>query len=312
MAFPAWRAWRDANRDVCVYILAKRSVAGLWNYVKDLDGVIVLEPGRAGMRKAAEELRTFGADEALILPQSFRSAALMKRGRVKRCRGTTGQFRFFFINDPISIKDLAAEHQQLEYARLLGVEGDLPSPALAIDTTRLPLFDAEGIERALIVLPGAARGSSKRWRADYFAEVALSALKDGLVERIYVCGTPGEATECDAVTKAISAKSDDVVNLCGRTKLGELAYLMSKCRAALSNDSGGMHLATAMGAPVVAVFGITDSSKTGPLGKSRVVAAEGVKVSRAIPRESEIATRALDSVKPERVYAALRELLANG
>jgi ADP-heptose:LPS heptosyltransferase len=72
-----------------------------------------------------------------------------------------------------------------------------------------------------------------------------------------------------------------------------------------------MHLATAVGTPVVAVFGLTDPAKTGPLGRSRVVAADGVKVSRSIPRESKAATHALASVLPDRVFTALRELIAD-
>ena len=109
----------------------------------------------------------------------------------------------------------------------------------------------------------------------------------------------------DGVAKRFPAA---VLNLCGKTGLPELAGLLSRCRAVCCNDSGGMHLATAVGAPVVAVFGLTDPGKTGPLGRSAVVAAEGVKVSRSIPRESEAATRALASVQPERVFAALRQI----
>lgn len=111
--------------------------------------------------------------------------------------------------------------------------------------------------------------------------------------------------------KGIQAKfSDRAENLCGQTNLGELSWILKHSKIVCCNDSGGMHLATAMGVPVVAIFGMTDPQKTGPLGWASVVAAEGVKVSRAIPRESEEAVRALRSVKPERVYSALVELLA--
>ena len=98
----------------------------------------------------------------------------------------------------------------------------------------------------------------------------------------------------------------------GKTSLAELASVLSGCAAALSNDSGGMHLATAAGTPVAAVFGLTDPAKTGPLGNAAVVAAEGVRHSRAIPRESAAATAALRSVRPARVLAALEKLLDGG
>lgn len=314
MALPAWRKWRDAHGDDKVYVLAKASVAGIWKFMKDVDGIVVLKPGKEGMREAVEEIRALGCDEAIVLPQSFRSAHLCWRGKVKRCRGTVGQFRFFFIADRVSLAGLDKAHQQYEYARLMGVEEEnLPSPSAALNVDALPPYsDIAGVDDALIVLPGAARGPSKRWPGRYFAEVGAEAVRAGLAKSVLVCGTPGESEDCRAVEEALAQAGIAAVNLCGRTKLGELAWLLSKCRAVISNDSGGMHLATAMGAPVVAIFGITDPEKTGPLGASRVVAAEGVRHARAVPRESEEATRALNSVSPVKVFEALKELLING
>lgn len=314
MALPAWRKWRDAHSDDKVYILAKASVAGIWRFMKDIDGIVTLKPGKEGMREAIKEIRALNCDEAIILPQSFRSANLMWRGKVKHRRGTIGQFRFPFITQRVSLSGLDKAHQQLEYARLMGVEeSDLPSPATALNAAALPAYsDIDSVEDALIVLPGAARGPSKRWPGNYFAEVGANAVKEGLVKKVLVCGTPGEAQDCKVVEAALEQAQIPVVNLCGKTKLGELAWILSKCRAVISNDSGGMHLSTAMGAPVVAIFGITDPEKTGPLGASKVVAAEGVRHARAIPRESEEATKALNSVKPDKVLKALKELLING
>lgn len=314
MSLPAWRSWRNRHSEDKVYILAKASVAGIWKFMKDIDGIITLKPGKEGMREAIKEIRALNCDEAIILPQSFRSANLMWRGRVKHRRGTIGQFRFPFITEKVSLSGLDKAHQQLEYARLMGVEeSDLPSPSTALNAATLPAYpEIDSVEEALIILPGAARGPSKRWPGEYFAEVGINAVKTGLAKNILVCGTPGEAEDCKVVEETLLQAKVPVKNLCGKTKLGELAWLLSKCCCVISNDSGGMHLATAMGAPVVAIFGITDPEKTGPLGASKVVAAEGVRHARAIPRESEEATTALKSVKPQRVLEALKELLGNG
>ncbi len=311
MALPAFRAWRDRHADEPVHILAKRRVAAIWGFVRDVDSVIVLEEGRDGARAAREAIRAAKCDEAILLPQSFRSAWIVWRAGVGNIRGTAGQFRSFMVSDTVSLDGLEAAHQQIEYARILGVEdAELPPPCAAIDISRLPFPDGAGdVSKALVILPGAARGGSKRWPSANFAEVAVKALEAGLMDRVIVCGTPGEAEECAAVTDGGSMHFPDaVLNLCGKTKLPELAGLLSRCRAVCCNDSGGMHLATAVGAPVIAVFGLTDPAKTGPLGRSAVVAAEGVKVSRSIPRESEAAIRALASVSPERVFDALRRI----
>ncbi len=346
MALPAFRAWRDRHADEPVHILAKRRVAAIWGFVRDVDSVIVLEEGRDGARAAREAIRAARCDKAILLPQSFRSAWIVWRAGVANIRGTAGQFRSFMVSDTVSLDGLEDAHQQIEYARILGVEDtELPPPCAAIDVSRLPFpadaswtrpyqgafprdgrkqesFDAQGANSVgtfprnvreasdvLVILPGAARGGSKRWPSTNFAEVAVKALEAGVAGRVVVCGTPGEAAECKAVTDGVAKRFPDaVLNLCGKTGLPELAGLLARCRAVCCNDSGGMHLATAVGAPVVAVFGLTDPGKTGPLGRSAVVAANGVKVSRSIPRESEAATRALASVSPDRVFASLRKM----
>ncbi len=311
MFLPAWRAWRDAHPDAQVAVVAKKRVATLWRYAAGVDRLIVLDDGSAAMRQAARELRDFGCSAAICVPQSFRSAWLLRRGGARSIRGTCGQLRFLFIRERVSLRGLASAHQSLEYARILGVaEAALPPPCAALDLSRLP--DVSAIcepARALVVLPGAARGGSKRWPPEFFAETAAHAVRDGLFPRVLVCGTSGERAECDAVAAALAGDSIPSENLCSKTSLPELAAILAKAGAVLSNDSGGMHLATAVGAPVVAVFGLTDPAKTGPLGRAAVVAAEGVRHARAIPRESPEAERALRSVDVDRVSKALHDLL---
>ena len=312
MALPAFRAWRQATGGRAAYILAKASVAGLWNLVRDVAGIIVLHPESSGMRDAAAEIRATPCEEAVLLPNSFRSAWLVRRGGIRYARGTTGEFRSFLISDPVDLTDLEGAHQQCEYARLLAPADTidpLPPPSDAIDTSRLPAAPDIGFDpaNALVILPGAARGPSKRWPAEHYAAAAKLVLSRHPGLRVVVCGTPDEAGDCAALCAALGPTA---LNLAGKTKLFELASLIARARAVCCNDSGGMHLATAMGTPVVAIFGLTDPAKTGPLGRSRVVAAEGVRVSRSIPRESAAAARALASIDPHRVASALEEFLA--
>lgn len=311
MFLPAWRAWRDAHRGAEVAVVAKRRVAALWRLVADVDELVVLDEGRGHDAAAVAALRKLRPFSAIAVPASFRSAWLLWRGGASSIRGTAGQGRFPFIRDRVSLRGLDGAHQSLEYARIMGVEDEaLPPPSAALDLARLP--PPGGLPPALpeggylAILPGAARGGSKRWPPENFAAAARMALDAGIAGSAVVCGTEGERAECDAVAKALGGRA---ANLCGKTGVPELAALLAGARAVLSNDSGGMHLATAVGAPVVAVFGLTDPMKTGPLGKAAVVAAEGVRHARAIPRESPEAERALRSISPERVFDALRGLL---
>ena len=213
MALPAFRAWRDRHADEPVHILAKRRVAAIWGFVRDVDSVIVLEEGRDGARAAREAIRAAKCDEAILLPQSFRSAWIVWRAGVGNIRGTAGQFRSFMVSDTVSLDGLEEAHQQIEYARLLGVEdAELPPPCAAIDVSRLPFPDGAGdVSKSLVILPGAARGDSKRWPSANFAEVAVKALDSGVVGRLVVCGTPGEAAECEAVADGVAKRFPDAV-----------------------------------------------------------------------------------------------------
>jgi ADP-heptose:LPS heptosyltransferase len=158
------------------------------------------------------------------------------------------------------------------------------------------------------IIPGAARGDSKRW--PHFAEAGrlLAAAIPDL--RFAILGTKAEDGLCQQVADAIGA--DRAVNAAGRTSLPEFAALLAASSAVLCNDSGGMHLAAAVGTPVVAVFGLTDWRRTGPLGRmSVVVRQQGVEGRRAIARHSAAAAAVLNSIPPGRVAAAAGWLLRN-
>lgn len=313
MSLPAFRVWREANADAEVSIIARRSVAGLWRLVKDVDHLIETAKDADVERAARKDIRSLRIDDAIILPNSFRSAWTAWRSGVRSIRGTAGDFRSFMISDTVSLSGLEEAHQSIEYARILGVrEEDLPSPAETLDVGRLPSdpLPGLGLSNRIVVMPGAARGPSKRYPASHFVSAISTILGEHGELSVIVCGTPSEAEDCSAVADGINAAFQGrAENLCGRTNLTSLCAILARAKVVCCNDSGGMHLATAMGAPVVAVFGLTDPRKTGPLGRARVVAAEGVEVSRAIARRSEAAEKALASIAPGRVVAALREML---
>ena len=159
------------------------------------------------------------------------------------------------------------------------------------------------------LLPGAARGPSKQWPPDHFIAVGRQlAARPGC--RIVVFGARDEASLCRAVAEGIGPAA---ITLGGETTLSELAALLGLCRVVVANDSGGMHLAAAAGARVVAVYGLTDPAKTGPIGHGhRIVCAEGRPRSRDIRRNSREAKDALASIRPDRVLEAVMELLERG
>lgn len=314
MCLPAFHVWRGTHADARVCVVARKSVAGLWKFVRGVNAIVPTAKDPATERAARREIRAAECREAILLPNSFRSAWTLWRSGVHIMRGTAGQFRSFLISDAVSLEGLGDAHQSVEYARVFGVPEDgLPAPSDAIDASLLPEPPQVGIDLSagfIAVLPGAARGPSKRYPAPMFVEAVSAVMMRHKGLAAVVCGTSSEAAECaevaDGLSRAFPGRATD---LCGKTSLASLAALLHAACAVCCNDSGGMHLATAFGAPVAAVFGMTDPRKTGPLGRSRVVAAEGVSVSRSIARESEAAARALASIAPKRVAEALEEVM---
>ena len=304
MAMSAVRRFHLENPGCSLVMLAKPAVAPLWQMHDSVDEVLVLDKGNRATFAMAKTLRSHRFHKAYILPNSFRSALIPFLAGVKIRRGTAFHARALMINEAVSFKDDEASgrklHQSREYLKLLcgTVDGALydtgfhpPAPAL-LEELRLATD-----EIPVCLIPGAARGDSKRW--PFFAEAAKAIMRKRPECRFIVTGSKAEAELCGRVADEIGERA---VCVAGRTGLSEFAALLGHCRLVLCNDSGGMHLASAAGAPVVAVFGLTDPGKTGPIGSNAmIVRPEGVRASRTIARHSAAALSALASISPEKV-----------
>lgn len=317
MSMPAIQRFKEKFPSCRLTILVKPKLSGLWTMHSCMDGAIELQDGAFGVFRTAALVRQCGFDEAFIFPNSFRSALIPFLAGVPVRRGVAGHQRGWMLTDVVHLmEDEARRHQAWEYLAIMDVAGKCTEPGTPrltispeMSAGAAKLFGRTSQKGWIGLLPGAAYGPAKRWPVEYFVEVGKSL---SVVDNydIAVLGAASEAELCSAVASGIGAKA---VNLAGKTSLSDLAALLGICRAVVTNDSGGMHLASATGTRVVSVFGITDHSKTGPLGKnSRVVFEEGVRRSRDIERVSAEAEASLRSIRPERVCSVLRELLAGG
>ena len=214
------------------------------------------------------------------------------------------------INDRVRLPAMdtrgAPLHQAREYLFTLcgNAEGNLadtgfhPPPPRPLDG----LPPAAG--PTVCVIPGAARGESKRWTG--FAAAAKIVLGQCPDCRILVAGSANESTLCARVAAEIGPGA---ANVAGRTSLAEFAALLGHCRLVLCNDSGGMHLAAAVGTPLVALFGITDPARTGPLGERIRLLQHSERRSRDVPRTSAAAQAALRAISVAEAVAAVADLL---
>lgn len=326
MTLPAVAAFRMAHPGVRLVMGARPGLCDFWRLCPAVEAVMPLPPGVRGDWEAARELRRLGARKAVVFPNSFRSAWVPFLAGVRERIGFPGRYRRFLLTRPAHpLSYSGSAHQALDYFALLGVEPAAVPPALAglmripeavLDgmteriraaAGRLPAFPPGG--PWLAVAPGAARGGSKRWPVAHFAATAAAAARArgcGVI----VCGTAGEREAGEPIARAVPGGA---INLAGETTLAELAALFRLCRLALCNDSGSMHLAAAAGTPVVAVFGLTDPARTGPLGEGHaVLTPAGVRGHAVVARESGAAAAALASIRPERAVEAAIRLLDRG
>lgn len=315
MAMPALQVWRKWNTGTSLTVITKPSLAGLWKLHKAVDDIVLLRPGLWGTLRAANELKQYKFSEALILPNSFRSALIPRLAGIPRRRGFDVQGRSALLTERASPRlSSTRAHQCWEAADILLGEGWWPGEGLPAPNLHLMPYDMRSACRSfglppnglrIGILPGAARGDSKRW--PYFGEVARKLTEEVDNFRFLVLGTEGEASLCNEVCRTIGSAAKCVA---GHTSLQQLAALLSTCRLVLCNDSGGMHLAAAVGTPVVAVFGLTDPYKTGPLGEDHIfITPSDVQGQRDIARRSLKATQALRSIPPEQVLMKVRQVL---
>jgi heptosyltransferase II len=295
ISIPALRAIKRGRPDAHVTILTPAKIAAVWGLVPEVDAVISL--GSKSLWQAVRLLR--GApefDAGIVFPNSLRVALELWLAGVPRRVGYAGHCRRWLLNQIVRKTERKgppphqAEHY-LDIARSLGVEAVVGEIAVA---SRSPTVPAE---RRLGLCPGAEYGPAKRWLPERFAATAAA-----IGGRWVLFGTAGDE-EVGAQIAAILG--DGCINLIGRTTLEQLIEELRKCQLLLTNDTGTMHLATLLGVPIVAVFGSTEPSLTGPLGRGNRIVRHRVECSPCFLRECPLDFRCMKAVGVEEVTAAI-------
>jgi heptosyltransferase-2 len=272
-------------------------------------GSYVPLPRDGGMKEAVRAVRALHAREAIVLPASPRAAWVPFAARIPRRRGFAGHFpRRFLLNDVVPLPpDAGKRHQVFEAYAVLGLTPPKERPRAHLEVPPEALRQACNLAGGeggwVAVIPGAARGTSKQYAPERFAAVARG-LREKTGRRAVVLGSAGEKAVCEEVAAGCGG-----TNLAGATTIETLAGLLAKSAIVLCNDSGGMHLAAAVGAKLVAFLGITDPDVTGPLTDRAAILQHAKRKARDIPRESPEARAALDAITPEEGIQAALELL---
>ncbi len=324
MSLPAVRAVRAHFPDSEIAVLARPWVADLYARETSINRVIPYEasPGFHDFGSkwaAASRLRAESFDIAVLLQNAFEAAAVARFARIPRIIGYNLDGRGWLLTDPIPApkRGEIPRHERFYYLELLrraGILQELPQDeAIRLEGSREAgeagkrRFADLGIAAPVIgVSPGAAYGNAKRWIPERFAETAERVARANGAS-VALFGSPAERTLCEAVRAKIAVPAN---NLAGETTLREFIELAAACRLFLTNDSGGMHIASALGVPTVAIFGATDDIGTGPTGANSRIVREPVECSPCLLRECPIDHRCMTRVSASRVTEVSLDLLA--
>ena len=325
MSVPALQALRERYPAARISILARSWVAGLYGSENFCDELIPYETPR-GWRGLAEKhgiaARLHGRfDCAILLQNAFEAAALVRWAGIPTRIGYARDGRAWLLSHPIPVPVVGEtpRHQRFYYlellkrARLIG-EYDTSEPirlrgaAVLAARGRERLQAAFGSRRVIGVSPGAAYGGAKRWLPERFAEAAVQVARERDAG-VAVFGAAAESDVCEAVRAKVCAAGEACASFAGATELSEFIEMAAACDLFLTNDSGPMHIASALGVPTVVVFGATDEEATGPTGVHSRVVREPVECSPCLLRECPIDHRCMTRVSAERVARTALDLV---
>ncbi|MCC7328581.1 MAG: lipopolysaccharide heptosyltransferase II [Gammaproteobacteria bacterium] len=219
-------------------------------------------------RRLGRELRNTGYDRAIVLPRSLKAALLPWFARIPVRTGFATEGRRWLLTDPRPL-DRALLDQTVRRFLALGLPRGAPLPdpppfpVLTVDAdNRAALLGRLGLGHApaVALMPGAAYGPAKQWPIGHFAGLAADIVSGG--EEVWVLGSAAERPLGEHI-RAVAGTG--VHNLCGQTRLEDSVDLLSAARAAVTNDSGLMHVAAAAGTRVIALYGSSSPHFTPPL-----------------------------------------------
>ena len=328
MAIPAMHAIRRAFSDKTVILAARPSIAPLFreNTPADPDDIAAVDADRE-----VEQLRALKADAIVLLPNSFGSAWTARRAGIAKRWGYRSGGRGVLLTRAVA-RPRGRVHQVEYYAALArGLGFDAPSeqrPTMSASAASLERADrllgqpglpaeagshrsedvASGFSRKIdssrkivVFAPGAAYGHAKRWPPDRVAQVIARLSADDVTA--VLVGARDDRESGRAIESSLPAGAR-VVNLIGRTSLGELVGVIARAAAFVSNDSGAMHIAAALNVPITAIFGPTDERVTAPAGTADVILRD-VFCRPCMLRECPIDHRCMKRIDVDSVYASV-------
>lgn len=327
MSIPALAALRGCFPQAEIAILARPWVADLYRDQGFLDRLLLFDHigrhrGFLGLERLAFELRREEFDLAILLPNSFQSAWIAWRAAIPRRVGYARDARSWFLTQPVKlpVPGEIPPHEPYYYLELLRRFG-LFEKLHAIERIGLRIDPAardraqETLRRAgcrlgamrIALAPGAAYGSAKCWPPDRFAALASGLIADFDAD-VILFGTSSERVVAEKIAAGMRRHP---VMLVGQTPIRDLPALLASCNLFIGNDSGAMHVAAAVGLPVVGIFGPTDPFGTAPVTPNSALVQQPVSCSPCFLRHCPVDHRCMTRISVNHVYHAARQFIVS-
>ncbi len=305
---------RRQNPGAAIDVLAPTWVGPIYQRMSEVDAVIASPFAHGelawGRRRAlATGLKANPYRQCIVLPNSMKSALIPWLAGIPLRTGYVGERRYGLLNDRRKLDGGRLPRLVDRFAALGAAAGaaapaTLPDPWLRVDGANQAIAQARlGLrhDRPIVALcPGAEYGPAKRWPAAYYADIAGTMLAKG--RQVWIFGSAKDAE----IGAAIVALAPAAINLCGRTGLADAIDLLALADLVLTNDSGLMHVAAAVGCRVVALFGSSTPDYTPPLSPRATTISLKLECSPCFARECPLGhTNCLKQMTPQRIREAL-------
>lgn len=317
-ALPVLDTLRSHFTQARIAWLVKREWAEIVERIEGVDDIVTVGPGLRGWLGAVPRVRATGFDLAVDLQGLFRSGVMARlsgaRCRIGFANAREGSPWFYTHRVPVPTADMHAVDRYGLVAEALGI-GRKTDRAFRFkrwpsdDQAITALLNQQGVtdRQRWVAMNVSARWPTKRWPIQSFAKL-IDQLHEAGFGPVVLLGAPSEREAADAVSRMTAQPPSSLV---GQTGIGLLPALLRKAEVLVTNDSGPMHVAAAVGTPVVAMFGPTSPARTGPYGASHQVLRTGIPCSPCFSRRCANVSRleCLTAIAPSEVFRAVQQVL---
>ncbi len=312
MAQPMFRLLHERHANLALDVLAPPFTLPLLSRMPEVRRGIVARFGHGELkfndrRRLARELQTERYDQAIILPNSLKSALIPWLAKIPQRTGFRGEMRYGVLNDLRKLDEQALP-KMVERFAALALDRDtqlphpLPMPRLSANLANSKIIVKKYIltedKPIAIFCPGAEYGPAKRWPAQHYGSLAKHAAQQGYA--VWLIGSPKDAAIGEAIVRA---SGHECVNLCGKTSLEDAIDLISTAALVVTNDSGLMHVAAALDRPMLALYGSSSPAFTPPLSAQARIVKIDIPCSPCFKRECPLGHfNCMQQLTPEYVW----------